>query len=359
MKLTDPEPDRGPPTWLGQLLMCMTLTIAPTIGSACVAAAIAGGEMNKHIQTPVSSPTHLGLPSQEVPSQSLVELGRRLFFDTGLSAAGDRSCATCHVPSQGFTQHDLPTPIGLDGDPLPRNAPTLLNVGYRTVLFADGRAASLEEQVWGPLLDPAEMNNPDRESIVLRLRSSATYRDAFELVFQRLPDADTLAKALAGYQRSLVSADSAFDRWYFGGEADQMNDRAKRGFFLFMRSGCEQCHRIDAGHAHFTDDRFYNTGIGYIRGAADKQRDVGRGAITGDPADLHRFRTPTLRNIARTAPYMHNGSLPTLAAVVDFYNIGGSADLTKDPLLQPLKLTPAGMTDLVAFLQSLSGKGPL
>ena len=287
----------------------------------------------------------LGLPAiADPPAEARAALGARLFFDPLLSVDGSRACSTCHLPEQAFTQNTIATPIGLDGRPLRRNAPTLLNVGYRQRLFHDGRESDLDRQAFAPLLAENEMGNPDLASLLTRLARAADYPRAFAAAFADGISEANLGKALADYQRTLISAASAFDRWYYGGESDAMSSQAKAGFFVFSASGCGDCHRFGHRFAHFTDDALHRTGL--------TGPDTGMAEVSGKADDRHRFRTPTLRDVARTAPYMHDGRFASLADVVDFYDRGGGPGRTG---LNPLGLSEGDKQSLIAFMESLTG----
>jgi cytochrome c peroxidase len=343
------------------------------------------------------SPPPLGLPSVPVPERNpltteKVELGRRLFFDRRLSHNDTISCAMCHVPEQGFTSNEMATSVGVEGRTVRRNAPTIYNSAYFGRLFHDGRETSLEQQVWGPLLARNEMANPSIGALLEKLGRLDDYAARFAAAFpERGLSAETLGMALASYERTLVSGGSAFDRAIYGGEKEALSPSARRGMELFTgRAGCLGCHPMSGDSALFSDGGFHNTGVGYraaMGGAAEgagstpsTQRvqaapgvyldvpraiiakvserpanDLGRYEITRDPADRWRYRTPTLRNVALTAPYMHDGSLSTLRDVVSFYDSGGVANEGLDPLIRPLGLGPAEIDDLVAFLESLTG----
>jgi cytochrome c peroxidase len=325
-----------------------------------------------------------GLPAVPEPadnpvSRDAVALGRKLFYDRRLSHNNTISCAMCHVPEQGFTVNEMATAVGIEGRSVRRNAPTLYNVAYATRLFHDARETTLEQQVWGPLLAANEMGNPSAGFVLERIRGLPDYRGLFEAAFAgKGPGMETLGKALAAYERTLVSANSPFDRWYFGGQPDALPAAAVRGFRLFTgQAGCSRCHTLEAAHALFTDHALHNTGIGY-RSSFDKPvaasipvapgesltlantlsstgNDLGRYEITLDPADRWKYKTPSLRNVALTAPYMHDGSLGSLLEVVEFYDAGGVDNPNLDPLVKPLGLTPSDRNDLVAFLISLTG----
>ena len=333
------------------------------------------------VGSPLLENPPLGLPSANPPrplEQASIDLGRRLFFDRRLSFNQTLSCGMCHIPEQGFTQQELATPVGMEGRPIRRNAPALYNVAHRHALFHDGREESLEQQIFAPLLAVNELGNPSIGSVLQRLRRMPDYAAAFQATYGQGININTLSWALADYQRTLVSADSPFDRWHFGGDADAVSSAVKRGFTVFNDSGCAACHLIDEDHAHFTDDQFHDVGVprGGIQPIAKlqvapglvidvdgdaqagiaptKPVDLGRFDTTGRIEDRWKFRTPTLRNVALTAPYMHDGSLPTLGAVVDFFDRGGDHPQA-DERIQPLGLSEQQKADLVAFLRSLTG----
>ena len=331
-----------------------------------------------------------GLPALEVPennplTQEKILLGRQLFFDRRLSHNNTLSCAMCHIPEQGFTSQELSVAIGIEGRTLRRNAPTLYNVGFARTLFHDARENLLEQQVWTPLLARNEMANPSVGFVIDRLKSLPEYRGKFEQAFDgKGPGMETVGMALASYQRTLNSGDSAFDRWYYGGEEDALDEQAAAGFRLFTgKARCVSCHTVNRDYALFTDHGLHNTGIGYLvsMGTPDDKvqvtvapgttltvdrsfitlagkpapNDLGYYEITGDPDDRWKYRTPMLRNVSLSAPYMHNGSLRTLRQVVEFYNRGGIKNELLDPLVQPLGLSETEMGAIVAFLNSLTG----
>lgn len=332
----------------------------------------------------------LGLPPVPVPADNpitaaKVELGRKLFYDRRLSFNNTFSCAMCHVPEQGFTNNEIATAVGIEGRAVRRNAPTIYNIAYLPSLFHDGREHRLEYQVWQPLLAHNEMGNPSIGLVVEKIQRLPDYQGMFERAFEgRGPDVDTIGMAIASYARTLVSGNSPFDRWHFGGDENAVDDAVKRGFRLFTgKAGCVTCHSIGEKDALFTDHAFHNTGIGWYVSmqrepkvrrvrvapgatlevgqevfepfATAAQNDLGRYEVTQDPDDRWRYKTPSLRNVALTAPYMHNGAFSTLEQVVEFYNQGGFAHEQLDPLIRPLHLTRDEMADLVAFLKSLTG----
>ncbi len=330
----------------------------------------------------------LGLPEVPVPADNpqnpaKIELGKQLFFDTRLSADGTVSCASCHQPQRAFTD-GRPTAVGIGGQVGPRNAPTVLNAAYATSLFHDGRAATLEDQALGPLTNPIEHGLPDLQPVLALLRRDPDYRRLFRQAFGIAPEQAEpghVGKAIASYERTLVCGDSPFDRYLYGGEENALSESAKRGLRIFRRKGnCANCHEIGLNDALFTDNRFYNLGVGfarlkprfarfvdaYKRAARGEKIDpaavygpreraeLGRFLVTGQVADIGKFRTPTLRNISLTGPYMHDGSQKTLADVVEYYDRGGEPNPFLDPAIYPLHLTQAEKNDLVAFLRSLA-----
>ncbi|MCC7411820.1 MAG: SCO family protein [Gammaproteobacteria bacterium] len=327
----------------------------------------------------------LTAPDDNPPTAARIALGRRLFYDRRLSHNDTISCAMCHIPEQGFTSNELSTAIGIEGRSVRRNAPTLYNVGYRTRLFHDGRERRLEQQIWGPLLAANEMGNPAVGYLLDKIAALADYAELFAAAFDGAgPSMATVGAAIASYERTLVSGGSPFDRWYYGKDEAAMPAAARRGYDVFTgKGGCSACHLIGPDYALFTDDDLHNTGIGYARsmGANTTDRrvlvapgtwltldpqvvaaatspvpaDLGAYEITLDPADRWRYRTPSLRNVALTAPYMHDGSITTLRAVIEFYDRGGVANELLDPRIRALGLTAQEKDDLVAFLENLTG----
>ncbi len=330
----------------------------------------------------------LGLPPMAMApaSAAQVDLGRKLFMDRRLSRNNTMSCAMCHVPDQGFTATELGTALGVEGRTLRRNAPTLLNVAYVGQLFHDGRAATLEKQAWGPLLNPIEMGNPTVADVIGKIRTMPDYAGKFEAAFGGAgPDEQSVGVALASYQRTLVSGNSPFDRWRYGHDKAALSDAAQAGFAVFAGKGhCIACHTVGEQHALFSDARFHNTGIGWARSKGEAvlrryrvqlapgvftevqeqdlatvseplQLDDGRFEVTHNAAERWAYRTPTLRNVALTGPYMHDGSLATLEDVIEYYQHGGIDNPGKDKLMQPLQLTEVDKRNLLAFLRSLTG----
>ena len=337
----------------------------------------------------------LGLPPVPIPADNpqtpeKIALGEKLFNDTRFSSTGTVNCATCHVPGKAFTDSPLKTSEGIHKLTGTRNAPTVVNAAYMKTQFWDGRSASLEDQSQHPFVNPVEMGLTDHQPILDIVRSDPAYTAAFKSVFGKEGDGITMAevtKAIAAFERTQISAGSPFDQWYFGGNAEAITPAQKRGFELFVGAGrCVSCHTIEQTQALFTDSRFHNVGVGinaiqnditalageFLRAKAtasevdkkvltDKRTsELGRFAISRGFDDLGSFKTPTLRNIAVTAPYMHDGSLKTLKDVVTHYKNGGVTKET-DPVndflsggIRPLVLTDEEVADLVAFMEALT-----
>lgn len=273
-----------------------------------------------------------------------VQLGKRLFFDPILSKDGTVSCATCHKPEHGFSD-DKPVSIGIKGQKGDRNTPTVFNTAHLKFLFWDGRAESLEEQALGPIQNPIEMGETIK-GVLNKLNKNPEYLKDFGLVFMELPiTASHLVQAIAAFERTLISKDSDYDR-YLRGEKKSLSESAKRGMNLFFgKAMCSECHT----GPDFTDGDFHNIGLPITN-------DVGRAKISLTSKDTRKFKTPTLREVANTAPYFHNGQFETLEQVIAFYNAGGGEDTYKDPLKKPLNLNAQEQKDLVEFLKALSGR---
>lgn len=270
------------------------------------------------------------VPEENPLTKDKVALGRRLFFDKRLSRDGSVACATCHDPKRAFTA-GRPVAVGIDGRMGPRNVPTLVNRVWGKTFFLDGRAATLEQQALEPILNPLEM---DLKLTDIKARMGL--------------ESDEVARALASYVRTILSGNSPYDK-YTNGDASALSTQAKAGLAVFRGKGrCTTCH---AG-PNLTDERFHNTGIAF---RDDLVLDEGRFKFSGVTEDRGAFKVPTLREVARTAPYMHDGSLKTLDDVVDYYDRGGNANPGLDADLHPLHLTGEEKRALVAFLKSLSG----
>ena len=316
----------------------------------------------KPIGTPQTIATPLGLPPVPVPADNpvtveTIALGKRLYFDTSLSIDKSVSCATCHDPGHGFA-YPGDVSAGVRGKKGTRNAPTIINAAYYTTQFWDGRENTLEKQAEGPVQNPVEMAH-SLAGVVARLTNDPSYVTAFERAYGAGPVTfEKVEKSLAAYERRVVAGDSPFDRWYFGGDQHAVDKSVKRGYEVFRRvdkGNCASCHAIAEHTALFTDNEFHNIGVGVRNGAPT---DLGRYEVTHTDRDRGAFKTPSLRNIAETAPYMHDGSLDTLLQVIDFYAAGGNANPWLDSKIGMLRLTRREKADLVAFLKSLSGEVP-
>jgi len=270
------------------------------------------------------------------------ELGQKLFEDPRLSGDESLSCASCHAKEMGYAE-GVPFSAGAEGKPMPRHTPTLLNSAYYRYINWDGRFANVSELVLSVMANPRNMNMQDESVLIARLESVPEYRVQFQEVFGGRPTRQRVALAIEAYVRRLTTPNSPFDH-YAAGDQRALSEAQKRGLVLFVgKADCAMCHR----GPNFSDDQFHALGI-----AGD---DAGRFKVTSVEADRGTFRTPTLRNVEVTAPYMHDGSKPTLRAVIDFYNNGGGPQRPKSPLLRKLDLTEQEKSDLVAFLESLTG----
>jgi cytochrome c peroxidase len=333
--------------------------LAPLAAAAALALAAAPWEADNPVRPlptpPLGMEVDLGAASVKLTPEK-VRLGRWLFFDPRLSGDGTVSCATCHRPSHAFSEPTAHS-TGVGGREGVRKAPPIVNVAFTVFerYFWDGRAGSLAEQVKGPIANPAEMAST-HDGVVTALSAVGGYRRAFEEVYGpgRI-DIDRVADAIAAYETTRLSGGSAYDRFTVG-DASALSDDAREGLQIFFGRGrCSACHLAPT----FSDSRFHNIGISYdprrrppLTGFADP----GRYAVTGDPSDVGAFKTPTLRDLGRRAPYMHDGSAPTLAdAVMSYVRIRSNPWL--DPQMQEVEIAPADVPLLVAFLASLDGTG--
>jgi len=295
---------------------------------------------------PLEAPFGLPTPVEagEAASDDVVALGRSLFFDPILSIDRTIACASCHRPERGFAD-SRPLSIGAGGTRTLRNAPTLLNRAYGKSFMWDGRAATLEEQVLLPIENELEMNLP-LEQALARLAADERYANEFHEVYGSPPTREALANVLAHFVRRLYRGDSPVDH-FRAGQREALTPVERAGMWLYeSRGGCWRCH---VG-ANFTDEDFHNTGVG----AEDGQPEEGRYTVTGREEDRGRFKTPTLRGLALTAPYMHDGSLETLEEVVEFYRQGGRPNAQLDEAIRPVEMSDQDATNLVAFLRALS-----
>ncbi len=298
----------------------------------------------------MSAASLLSFATANAGSPELIALGAKLFSDPRLSKDGTMSCASCHDPAHAFANSKPPTRPGVTDKRLRRDVPSLLGVKDVPLLHRDGGEPSLEVQILAPLFNDTEMANTTFADLTSRLAAIPEYAEAFDKVFASKPSIESLGRALAAYERSLIAETSAYD-------TSVLPDEAKAGLELFEgKAGCTACH----APPRFTAHEFINTGTGFAREtrrAAERPNvptDRGREEFTHSREDRYKFRTPTLRNAELTAPYMHDGSIKTLEDVIAYYNAGGSADPEKDPRIKPLGLSDDEQKALVAFLKSLT-----
>lgn len=283
-------------------------------------------------------------PAGDPPNELRVRLGRHLFFDPLLSANRTIACASCHQPEHGFASAEA-RPVGIRGQKIRRRAPSLFNRAFGKTFFWDGRAATLEEQALMPIADPDEMGSSVDEA-VSRLKQHPQYRLDFAAAFDDGVTAKNLGAALAGFERTLLRGASAVDRFRQQGEHSALSPAERHGLWLYESKA--QCWRCHSG-PNFTDESFHNTGVSW----GTKPADLGRFEITRVEADRGKFKTPTLRGVALAAPYMHDGSIATLAEVIEYYNRGGIENPHRDPAIVPLQLSTDEVRALVAFLKAL------
>jgi cytochrome c peroxidase len=337
----------------------------------------------------------LGLPPVPIPADNpqtpeKIALGDKLFHDKRFSKTGEVSCSTCHDNDKAFTDSPLRFSEGINKLNGTRNAPTVVNAAYFGTQFWDGRSPDLEDQALHPFVNPVEMGLPDHEPILALVREDPEYVDAFGKVFGKHGMEVTMLEvtdAIAAFERTIVAGDSPFDRYYYGGDTSALTPQQIRGFDLFANKGrCLSCHVLEQTQGLFTDSRFHNIGVGindiqsdvpeltheFLQADATlsevdvevltdpRTSELGRFAVTRKFDDLGAFKTPTLRNVAATAPYMHDGSIKTLREVVVHYNNGGvtnEGDPVNDFLsggIRPLNLTESEIDDLVAFMEALT-----
>jgi cytochrome c peroxidase len=309
------------------------------------------------IKAPLGLPP-VPIPVDNPPTADTIALGRVLYFDKKLSGDDSVACASCHRPDKGFTDN-LQFSVGVGGKFGGRNAPTVLNAAYNPEQFWDGRAANLELQAEGPIANEVEMRLPHKTA-VKKLNADPEYKKLFDKAFG--PGEITMEKirdCLASFERTMLSGNSAFDRYQFGGDKTAMSPAAIRGLELFrdkQKTNCVTCHTIDEKYALFTDGKYHNLGVGM--NDEGELKDLGRYDISKVETDKGAFRTPTLRNVALTGPYMHDGSKKTLREVVDFYVSGGNSNPYRDKEIRELKLKETERQDLVAFMEALTGEIP-
>jgi cytochrome c peroxidase len=320
----------------------------------------------------------LSVPADAAPTSAKVALGEKLFNDKRLSVDDSVSCSTCHDPKRGFVDHK-PQSEGVKKQRGQRNSPTVLNAMFNAAQFWDGRAPSLEAQAKLPILNPIEMAQKSPDDVVAKLKAIPAYEGEFRSVFEREVNYEDLAAAIAAFERTQFAGDSPFDH-FIAGDSKAIGEGAKRGWALFNGKGrCNECHAFSTTNPLFSDQKFHNIGIAahkvdfidrarkgaaIVRAGDVKQVDelalqtefseLGRFLVTKRLNDIGAFKTPTLRNIAATAPYMHDGSMTTLWDVMDHYNKGGVPNPYLDGGMQRLGLTEREIDDVVAFLEALT-----
>ncbi|MGP0593050.1 cytochrome-c peroxidase [Nitrospira sp. T9] len=292
-------------------------------------------------------PTMVPIPATNLNYKAKVKLGKQLYFDGRLSSNNAISCAFCHLPSAGFADPKQVS-IGVGGKQGERNSPTVFNTAFNPVQFWDGRVSSLEEQALGPIHNPVEMAET-HDNVVIKLRKIQGYQDLFQKVFGTGVNLQNIVEAIAAYERTIISTNSPFDKYVLG-DSTAMSEDAVKGMALFKgKARCILCHN----GPNFTNNRFYNLGVPQV---GPQKKDLGRYNVTHLEKDKRAFKTPTLRSITETTPYMHDGAFKTLEEVIDFLDNGGGDDANKHSLMKPLALTKAEKGELLAFLHALKGE---
>jgi cytochrome c peroxidase len=321
------------------------------------------------------------VPDDNKMTAERVELGRKLYFDTRLSADGTVSCATCHDVTRGFTDQ-RPVSEGIKDQLGQRNAPTTLNAALLQFQFLDGRVRTLEEQALLPIINPIEMGQPDGKAAMAGIAGDAAYEKMFQAAYGRAPNYDDVGRAIAAFERTLIFLDSPFDR-YLRGEADAISEQAKQGWALYNgKARCVTCHPLNLANPLGTDNRFHNVGVSARHQDFEKlalqalvllEKDpslqnidelaletelseLGRFMVTRNSADLGAFRTLQIRNVGITGPYMHDGSMQTLWDVMDHYNKGGEPNLNLDGGIEALDLSEEEIEQLVVFMFTLTDR---
>ncbi|MCA9498390.1 MAG: cytochrome-c peroxidase [Nitrospira sp.] len=292
-------------------------------------------------------PTAVPAPPTNLNYAAKISLGKQLYFDGRLSQNNAISCAFCHNPVAGFADPNQ-TSVGVGGKRGGRQAPTVYNTAFNPFQFWDGRAGSLEEQAIGPIHNPIEMAET-HENVVVKLSKIKGYQEQFQSALGTGVNIQGIAEAIAAFERTIISTNSAFDKFVLG-DPDAMGEDAQRGMAVFKGKGrCILCHN----GSNFTDNQFHNLGVPQV---GPMEEDLGRYYVTLRESDKGAFKTPTLRSIIESAPYMHDGVFKTLEEVVDFFDKGGNANPQLSPLMKPLGLAPQEKTDLIAFLKALTGE---
>jgi cytochrome c peroxidase len=309
------------------------------------------------IKAPLGLPP-VPVPADNPPTAQTIALGRRLYYDPLLSSDSSISCGTCHSPEHGFAD-PKPFSEGVGKKLGGRNSPTVMNSAYFKVQFWDGRSSSLENQAEGPVQNPVEMANT-LSKVEERLNVDPSYKAQFEKAWGPGPITyEKVEKSIASFERTVISGNSPFDRWKYGHDEKAVDASVKRGFIVFTaknKGNCSSCHLVDEHYALFTDNKFHNVGVGADFG---KLSDDGLFNVTHKESDRGLFKTPSLRNVAMTSPYMHDGSLKDLKQVMDFYIGAGNSNSNLDKQIHALDfLSGQERADLLAFLNSLTGESP-
>jgi cytochrome c peroxidase len=335
-------------TWLAAVAPAIFLMHADAAaGQAPAAKPVKATPKTEDIRVPLGL-LPIQWPADNPYSRAKSDLGKLLYFDKRLSADGSVACATCHHPKFAFTD-GAAVSTGIKGQKGGRSAPTVLNRAYSLAQFWDGRAPTLEEQAKGPMANPIEMGHT-HDAVVKRLNGIPGYAPLFKAAFGTEKfDIDHVAKAIATFERTVLSGNSPYDQWKAGNKKAMTPEQVRGMNLYFGKAKCDACHE----GINFTSNSYHNLGIG-----TDKpEPDAGRYIVTKNPDDWGAFKTPTLREIANTAPYMHDGRFQTLQEVIDFYDKGGIPNKNLSKTLKPLKLTDDEKRDLVVFLNALSGEG--
>ena len=354
-----------------QRLFATALASTVALGAVLAAAAARAEEVELSLPADALPPI---VPPDNPLTAAKVELGKKLYFDRRLSADGTVSCATCHDPRHGFAE-PRPVSIGVGGKQGVRNAPTAFDAAFLATQFWDGRAATLEEQAEGPITNPVEMAFPDAAAAEASIRSVPEYGALFAAAFgDASVTLQRIVQAIASFERTLVDLEAPIDR-FIAGEATAISDSAKRGWELFNGTArCNTCHGHVVAYPLFTDDLFHNIGVAAkdvnFKELAGKVvahpenlhtlahdpgfNQLGRFIVTKEQKDIGAFKTPHLRNVALTAPYMHDGSEATLEAVIEFYDKGGNPNPWLDGGMRPLGLTAEERADLVELMKTFT-----
>jgi cytochrome c peroxidase len=349
------KPDFGDCLLLGKSFLGVLAICAVAMLSSWIVAPVANAE-NAQSATEYKLKIPFGLeetavviPADNPLTNEKIELGRLLFFDKRLSQDNTIACASCHLAKFGFTD-GKPVSTGIRGQKGGRSAPSSINRVFSSAQFWDGRAATLEAQSVGPFTNPIEHGFANYDVMRAKMMKLAGYRKLFKQVFDEDITIDNVGRAIASFQRTVLSGNSPADRFDQGQEAGAISAEAQHGLLLFReKARCTKCH----SGFNFTDEKFHNLGLGWD----DNKVDLGRYMVTKIAEDIGAFKTPTLREIARSAPYTHDGRFKTLEEVVNFYNQGGVKNPHQDPLIIPLELTDEEKRDLVQFLHTLNGEG--